>query len=89
MSEKAKKKSSLLPWKEAAHINIKAMKLLWGEYPQMFASRIIYIIYNALTPYVGIYLSALILGELSTTRDPQRLMRLVIITLASAAVISL
>lgn len=89
MSEKAKKKSLLLPWKEAAHINIKAMKLLWGEYPQMFASRIIYIIYNALTPYVGIYLSALILGELSTTRDPQRLMRLVIITLASAAVISL
>ena len=39
MSEKAKKKSSLLPWKEAAHINIKAMKLLWGEYPQMFADR--------------------------------------------------
>lgn len=89
MSEKTKKKSSLLPWKEAAGINIKALKLLWREYPQMFASRIIYIIYNALTPYVGIYLSALILEELSAGRDSERLTRLVIITLVSAAVISL
>ena len=31
MSEKTKKKSSLLPWKEAAGINIKALKLLWRE----------------------------------------------------------
>lgn len=89
MSEKSKKKSSLLPWKEAAGINLRAMKLLWNEYPQMFASRIIKIIFNALTPYVGIYLSALILDELSTSRNPQRLTVLVIITLASAALISL
>lgn len=89
MSDKSKKKSSLLPWKEAAGINLRAMKLLWSEYPQMFASRIIKIIFNALTPYVGIYLSALILDELSTSRDPQRLTVLVIITLASAALISL
>ncbi len=89
MSEKSGKKSSLLPWKEAASINLRAIKLLWDEYPQMFASRVIYIIYNALTPYVGIYLSALIINELSAARDPQRLARLVIITLASAALISL
>jgi len=89
MSDKSKKKSSLLPWKEAAGINLRAMKLLWSEYPQMFASRIIKIIFNALTPYVGIYLSALILDELSTSRDSQRLTVLVIITLASAALISL
>lgn len=89
MSEKAKKNSSLLSWREAAGINMKAIRLLWSEYPQMFASRIISIIYKALTPYVGIYLSALIIGELSTSRDPQRLTRLVIITLASAALISL
>ncbi len=89
MSENTKKKSSLLPWKEAAAINVKALKLMWGAYPQMFASRIIYIIYNALTPYVGVYLSALIINELSASRDRQRLALLVIITLVSAALMSL
>ena len=46
-------------------------------------------IWNALTPYVGIFLSALVIDELVGNRDVQRLQMLVIITLVSAAVIAL
>ncbi len=78
-----------LSWKEAYKINSKAFRLLWNRYPQMFLSRILCVIWDALTPYAGIYMSALIIEELSSGRNPEILTRLVLITLISAAVISL
>ncbi len=86
---KKKKDKKLLSWKEAYAVNQKAFRLLYRRYPQMFTSRIICVVWEALTPYVGIYLSALLIEELSTSRNPQVLARLVLITLLSAAVISL
>ncbi len=86
---KKKKDKKLLSWKEAYAVNQKAFHLLYKQYPQMFASRIVCVVWEALTPYVGIYLSALLIEELSTSRNPQALTRLVLITLISAAVISL
>ena len=79
----------LLSWKEAYNINQKAFSLIYKQYPQMFTSKIVCVVWNALTPYVGIYLSALIIEELSTNRNPATLKNLVLITLISAAIISL
>ena len=55
----------------------------------MIISRFIHTIWTALTPYVNIYLSALVIEELAGERNPQRLLRLVGITLVAASVISL
>lgn len=86
---KKKNEKKLLSWKEAYIVNQKAFHLIYRQYPQMFASRILFIIWSALTPYVGIYLSARIIEELSTSRNPKTLTALVLITLLSAALISL
>ena len=73
----------------AFRANNRALKLIYKHYPQMVISHLISVIWNALTPYVGIFLSALVIDELVGNRDIQRIQTLVIITLASAAVIAL
>lgn len=79
-----------LPSRKAAYrINQKAFRLIYKKYPQMFTSRIVNIIWNAFTPYVGIYLSALIIEELSMGRDPKILAILILTSLVSSALISL
>lgn len=83
------KDKKLLSLREAYTVNRKAFKLLHSSYPHMFTSRIVNVIWDALTPYVGIYLSALIIDELAGRRDPGTLTKLVIITLISAGLISL
>lgn len=75
--------------KEAYIINKKAFKLIYSHYPQMIISWIACVIWNALTPYASIYLSALIIEEISTDRNPEKLKSLVIITLTVTAAISL
>ena len=70
-------------------LNNRALKLFYKRYPQMILSRRISVVWNSLTPYVSIYLSALVIDELAGSRNVERLQLLVIITLASAAVIAL
>ncbi len=70
-------------------LNNRALKLFYKRYPQMILSRIISVVWNSLTPYVSIYLSALVIDELAGSRNVERLQFLVLITLASAAVIAL
>ena len=84
-----KKTENKVALKRAFRANKRAFKLLYKHYPQMVLSHLISVIWNALTPYVGIFLSALVIDELVGDRNVQRLQMLVIITLASAAVISL
>lgn len=75
---------------QIARMNIRAMDIYRRKYPSLFASCIAKIIWDTLTPYVGIYLSALIIGELaSPSRDAERLKMLVLISLSAAAVISI
>ena len=62
---------------------------IYKKYPQMVISTIISSIWTAVTPYVGIYLSALIIEELAGAKNVERLKLLVIITVASLAFISL
>ena len=65
-----KKKMS---WGKTLRLNNRAFKLFYQYYPQMVLSRIISVIWNALTPYVGIFLLALVIDELVGGRDIERL----------------
>lgn len=87
--KKKTEKTALMPRKEAMKMTLRGVKLLYRANPQYTVLSIINTIWSALTPYVGIYLSALIIGELAGGRDPEKLKTYVIISLASAAVIAL
>ena len=84
-----KKTENKMTLGRSLHANYRALKLIYKHYPQMVLSHLISVIWNALTPYVGIFLSALVIDELVGNRDIQRLQMLVIITLVSAAIIAL
>ncbi len=70
-------------------LNNRAMGIIYKRYPQMVISRFASVIWDALTPYVGIFLSALVIDELAGNKNAERLKALVLITLTSAAVIAL
>lgn len=74
---------------ETIKLNNRALSIFYKRYPQMVLSRFIIVMWNVLTPYVGIYFSALVIDELAGSRDIERLRFLVLVTLASAAVIAL
>ena len=84
--EKTKKKNT---WKQVFRSYRRALGLLYNTYPQLIISRFIHTMWTALTPYVNIYLSALVIEELAGERNPKRLLQLVGITLVTASTISL
>lgn len=84
-----KKDKNLLPWREMIKINNRAFLLFYKHYPKMVISQLGSTIWNTLTPYVSIYLSALVIDELAGNRDVERLKNLVVVTLLSAALIAL
>ncbi len=84
-----KRKDNALSWREAVSINRRALGMLFRQYPQIMLSQFINVVWDALTPYVGIYLSALVIDELAGAKDPARLGYLVILTLTSSAAIAL
>ncbi|MGN1094784.1 MAG: ABC transporter ATP-binding protein [Eubacteriales bacterium] len=84
-----KKNENKMTLGRAFRANNRALKLIYKHYPQMVISHLISVVWNALTPYVGIFLSALVIDELVGNRDVKRLQMLVVITLASAAIIAL
>ncbi|MBE5875110.1 MAG: ABC transporter ATP-binding protein [Lachnospiraceae bacterium] len=84
-----KKTDKELSWREIIKMNNRGLKLFYDRYPQMVVSRFLSVIWNAVTPYAGVYLSALIIDELTGNRDIEHLKLLVLITLASAALIAL
>ncbi|MDE7060210.1 MAG: hypothetical protein K2O71_01265, partial [Lachnospiraceae bacterium] len=72
-------------WKEVCSLNGRGFRMIYKKYPQMLLSRFMCIVWNVLTPYVSIYLSARIIGELAGARDVGRLRELVLITLGMEA----
>ena len=84
-----KKREYCVPWKKAFQLNLRAFMLIYKSYPQMISSRVICVMWGALTPYVGIYLSALVIDELAGSRNVEKLKLLVIAVLTSAAAIGL
>ena len=74
---------------ESVKLNNRAFCIFYKRYPQMVLSRLVSVIWDSLTPYVGIYFSALVIEELAGNREPERLRFLVLVTLVSAAAIAL
>lgn len=74
---------SKISWKETLQLHGRAFLIFWKQNPRVFLSRAIYALVTALAPYVGIYLSALLVNELAGGRDIER-----IFVLAGAAVAS-
>ena len=83
------KNKKLKSWGEMIKLNNRAFKTFYKRYPEMVLSRFLSVIWTALTPYVGIYLSALVIDELAGSRNIERLQFLVLLTLGSAALIAL
>ncbi len=79
----------LLSWKEAMRLNRRAFLLICQKDQKAVISRMVSVVWNALTPYVGIYLSAQLLSALTEGAAADTVTRLVLLNLVSAAVLSL
>lgn len=86
---KRNEKSTKVPLKEVARLNGRALRIYVRHFPQMLVSMVLHAAAKALTPYVGIYLSARIIDELSGSRDVQVLTHLVLAVLISTAALAL
>ena len=84
-----KKIDKLMSWSDMIKVNNRAFMVFYKNYPQMVLSRFISVIWNALTPYVSIWLSALVIDELTGDKDVERLKFLVLLTLTIGVVIAL
>lgn len=78
-----------LSLRDAVQYNLRAFKTIYATRKKVLALRLSKLAFAALTPYIGIWLSARILDELAGARDPKTLMSLVLWTIGSAAVITL
>lgn len=79
------KKGKLL--KEVFALNFRGISILYKNDPAMILSRMLHIVWTSLTPYIPIYLSALIIEEISTGNNPRRLKHLVVLTLGCSVFI--
>ena len=83
------KNNDKITYRRMASKTIQGLKILYKNSPHMVISTIVNSIWTALSPYIGIYMSALIITELSGNRDRDRLTMLVLVTLALAAAVAL
>ena len=86
MEEKNKKKLSA---REAWRLHRRAAKIFYAERPALHAVNWLYAAFKSLSPYVLIWLSAQIIGELTGARDAHRLTVLAIAAVAAAALLPL
>lgn len=81
--------SDKTPLIKALRCNMRAVLMWYRESPLMFFCDVASAVFASLSPYVGIWLSARIIDELSGGRDPGRLTALITATLLSYVLISL
>ncbi len=74
---------------EAVKRNMRAWKIWWTLCPGVFISMTLSSLFTALSPFVTIWISARIINELAGARNPQVLVKLVIIELVLAALLTL
>ena len=74
---------------ESLKLNIRALKLLFKNWPHMIISGQLVAIWRALPAYVNITFSARIVEELAGNRDKERLITLVLLTLGTTALLDL
>jgi ABC-type multidrug transport system fused ATPase/permease subunit len=75
--------------RDAAVLNRRALRLMWKTNPAVFVSTGLASAVKALTPYVAIYFSARLIGELAGRRSVPVLTHLVLILLLATALLSL
>ncbi len=80
-----KKDKKQIPIRKAWGLNIRALRIWWKNFPEVFASYTFHAIVDALFPLVGIYFSARIIDELAGARRPDQLAYWVILTLLIGA----
>ena len=74
---------------EAIKLNSRGLKILYKDMPKYFISSTLLQITKAITLFVAIYISAQLLGELSTKRDPSTIWRWVWISIISTFILTL
>lgn len=72
----------------AWNLNGRAWKTLWKMNPNFFRATFLRSVLTAITPYTTIYFSAQIINELAGNRNPQILLKWVLVTLSVTAVIA-
>ena len=85
MEENKKKVSS----REAWRLHRRAAKLFYAERPALHAVNWLFAAFKSLSPYVLIWLSAQIIGELTGARDAHRLTVLAVAAVAAASLLPL
>lgn len=83
------KDNNKIPLGEALKLNVRGYGIWWKVNPKVFIAITLSSIVDGLSPYVGIYLGAMIISELAGARDKHTLSILVIAALLSAAILSL
>lgn len=83
------KDTNRLSRRDAVRYNLRAFRTVYSTRKKVLALRMSKLAFAALTPYIGIRLSALLLDELAGARNPERLTALVLWIIGSAAVITL
>lgn len=76
-------------WKDVIDIHLWAAKVWWKTDPRLFISTGLYAVITALTPYITVWLSAQIINELAGTRNPETLMKRIILTVCITAALKL
>lgn len=84
-----RKDKNKISFKDALTQNIRMYKILLKRSPNLVIPQLLLVVWQALTPYVGIYLSARIINELAGEKNSETLKSLVLAALISAAVIAL
>lgn len=73
-----KKEKGKITWREAFRLNTRAMKLWWKKYPCLFGVNIANRIIGTALPYINIWFSARIIGELAGGRSRETLVSLIL-----------
>lgn len=81
--KKNKKEDRDLSWKDVFYLNQRAVNIWWKRYPQALLSDIVYQIICVLSPYLTIWFSARIIGELAGDRNRDILFSLILALLLS------
>ena len=71
------------------NMTFRGWKLYWKLCPGWFVSEFLRDMVRAVSPYVTIWISAQLIGELAGARDPRQLLRWVVIQLVAGAAMSL
>lgn len=79
----------LLSWKEVFQYHKKTVGLLHKKYPKIMLSYVSFSAWSGLSPYVTIYLSALLIDKIASGSEPKEIIFWAAVTLVSTALVAL